>query len=127
MSQSADTIAGLVSEGSVIKARMAADKRRLDEITALLTELDPGDYKGDNGEICKVIAPAAAIKVKDGEIEPAREICGDDAFKKLFDRAVSYSPVKAFRDVAAALLTPGKVKRLVELLEKPAAKYVKWS
>lgn len=127
MSQSTDTISGLVTEGAAIKARAKADKKRLEEIEAQLIELGAGDYTGEGDTACKVIQPSPGIKVADGDIEPAREICGDEAFKKLFDRLVSYKPVKAFREVAEALLTAGKVKKLVALVEKPASPYVKWS
>lgn len=127
MSQSADTVKALVSEGSLLKSEIKAKSERLKQITDQLVELEAGDYTGEHGEICKVIQPGPGIKPNAADCEAARELCGDEAFKKLFDREVSYSPKKAFRDLAAALLTPAKAAKVIALCEKVSTAFVKWS
>lgn len=127
MSQSADTIRSLVSEGAKLKSEIELKTKRLKEITAQLVELGAGDYEGDGGEKCKVIQPSASIKPTAEDIEAARELVSEDHFKMLFDREVKFSATKAFRELAEKLLTPAKAKKLIGLVEKASAAFVKWS
>lgn len=127
MSQSADTVKALVSEGSLLKSEIKAKGERLKEITDQLVALGAGSYEGEKGEKVVVIQPGAGIKPDAADCEAAREICGNEVFNKLFDREVRYTPKKAFRDLAAALLTPGKATKLIALCEKVSAAFCKWS
>lgn len=115
------TVSELVSEGVEIRGRMAVDKKRLDEIQAELVKMGAGRY-----ESALVIQPAAGVKPEETDIPEAKKICGK-AFKSLFTRNVSHSPVKNFASVAAAVLSPGKCKKLLALVSKEAKAYVKWS
>jgi hypothetical protein len=122
------TTAQLIAEGAKIKTRLATDTERLKEINAQLVKLAPGTHEGDEGASCQVIAPASAIKLDATKVDQVKEITGDDAFKKLFDRKVSFSAVKAFRELLAALVTGKRdQKKVLELTEQPGTTYVKWA
>lgn len=126
MSQAADTVRSLVSEGAELKKKIADSKRRLDEITAQLVDMGAGDYGGEHGETAKVIQPGPQLKPSSEDIEAAKDLAGDH-FTKLFDRTIAYAPKKGFREIAEALLTPGLCKKLIALCEKASSAYVKWS
>ncbi len=116
----------LIAEGASIKARVKADAARLKEIEAELIRQGAGKHEGDNGASCTVIIGAAAIKLPKDAVDKVRELLGEEHFKTLFDRTVGYAPVKGFRDVAAAVLTEAKARKIIALCETPASPYVKW-
>ncbi len=122
----APTIPDLITEGSAIRDRMEADKKRLAEINALLIEA--GGTHEHGGHKVQVIAPAPSIgfpKTKEDQ-DKARDLCGE-AFPKLFERETVYSPVKAIKEVAAALLPKGAFNKLLALCSVEKTPYVKWS
>lgn len=64
--------------------------------------------------------PAQSVKFPVKEEEKLKALLGDH-FKKLFEPVKSYAPIKAFREVAAALLPKPAVKKLLEIVESPNA------
>lgn len=118
-------IKSLVSQG----AKLDREIQELKRIRALLASLPPGEYVGEKpGDIAKVIAPSPAIKPQPGVIGQCREIISDpDLFKKLFDRIITYKPVANFRSVIAAILTPAKAQKVIQLCEVETQPYVVFS
>lgn len=116
----------LVAEGAQLRDRMAADKKRLDEINSALIDLG-GSHEHD-GHKALVITPSDSVTFpKDAEDqEKARSLAGD-AFAKLFEKTISFSPTKAFREVAAAVLTKSQAAKLIDLCSVAKSPYVKWS
>lgn len=116
----------LVTEGALLKARIKADSERLKEITESLVTEGPGEYHGAAGEKALVIVQGPSIKPTAETIDELKASLGD-SFGKLFDRVVSFKPVKAFREVAQAILPKGKAAKVISRCEVDSTPYVKWS
>lgn len=116
-------IAAQVARGHQIRAQMKDLKEELASIEADLIEAGGGEDAEGRKAIVVESAPAIAAPEK---IEDAQGIAGDH-FGKLFEKVVTYKPVKSFREVAGALLTKAKAGRLISLCEKAKAPYIKWS
>ena len=80
-----------------------------------------GEYIGSDGKRVLVTFPGPKLSPL-LELAPVRELAGPH-FKKLFDAVTVYKPVKAFREVAAALLGRQAAK-LVRLCEKDSSPQV---
>ena len=117
----AEEIAGLVAEGTAIKTHIKEKKVRLDEIEAQLIAAGAAKHAG-----CIVIQPSPGIKPSQETIAEVKGLV-KTFFSKLFVRTVTYAPVKNFRDVARALLTPAKAQRVIALCETSNSPFVKWS
>lgn len=122
-----ENIAALVAEAFALRDTVSTAQARLKEIDALLIAQGAGRYLGEGGKgDCTVIVPKPSIKLAATEVEAAQKIAGDE-FSTLFERTVSYAPKKAFRELVVAVLTPGKAKKLIALLEKTSTAFVKWA
>jgi len=121
-----DEIAELVTEGSTLRAEIEVSNARLKEINAALIAQGSGKYADPDGNEANVIIPGPGVKPTQEDIDEVRQITGDDLFKKLFERVVSFKAVKSFAEVAKALLTPAKLRRVTELVTKESTPYVKW-
>ena len=123
-----ETTAALIAEGAALKAKIAKDSERLKEIAdAVIAKLPPGKHEGNDGAACTIIAPSPSVKPSAEDAEAVREIAGDDAFKKLFERVVSFKPVKAFREVLAAITDKRTTAKVLSLVEKDSTASVKWA
>jgi len=120
-------IEALISEGVSIKARMKTDAGRLKEIEGEILPLGAGKYEGRDGTACTVIVGSPSIKPNEAAIEAVKNAVGEEHFKTLFDRVIGFKPVKGFRDVVNAILTPAKAKKVLGLCEAAAAPYIKWA
>lgn len=118
----------LIIEGHALRAEIAERQERLKAIEGQLWEtlVEPGTYSTPAGSIA-LVSPGPKLTTTDEAIETARKLCPKTIFGKLFERSVSYSPVKAFRDLAAALLTPAKSRDLIAAFEQDSSKYCKWT
>jgi hypothetical protein len=114
----------LVDDGAKLDIEIDAKTKELKKIKALLVTLDAGDYFGDSGRIAKVIHPAPKIAPAATQIEPLREAIGDADFKTLFDRIVTWKPVKECRSVAVRILSPGQLKKFLSFCEQDSSPYV---
>ena len=130
----APTPTRLVAEG----LRLIAERdQRIAELRAIdeqLIALGAGRYIADGTDThgtFKVVtvvgavpgsvgAASYALRSKEDE-ERARELAGDDDFKKLFDRTVFYRPCAGFADVTPKILTPAKARDLLQLCYVPGA------
>jgi hypothetical protein len=119
-----DEIVSLVNEASRLERRTKTDKTRLDEIKAEFVKLTPGAYEGAFGAKVEVIQPQPGIRPAADAIANAIVAAGPDASKKLFARSVVTKPVKNFREVARAVLTPAKAEKVIVLCEVSANPYV---
>jgi len=116
----------IVTEGAKLKARIKADSERLKEISERLVAEGAGEYHGAEGVKAIVVVPGPSLKPAAETIDALKTTLGD-SFGKLFDRVVSYKPVKSFREVAGALMTKAKATRLIVQCEVAATPFVKWS
>lgn len=96
----------------------------LKKIKAKLIELGAGDHKGVCGK-ASVIEPGPSIKATEVAMEYANGKLDKTQFAKLFERKLTFAPVKAFRDVARALLKPAQAEKLITTFEAPSTAYVK--
>jgi hypothetical protein len=117
----------LIAEGASLKSRITADTARLKEIEAdLLRALPAGEHQGANGATCRIVTPGPAVKPDAEAVDAVRQVAGDDVFRKLFERAVSFKPVKAFREVLAAITDKRTTAKVLALVERESTPYVKW-
>lgn len=119
-------IPALVREARQIKARQETDAGRLKEICAHLVEQGAGEYEGGDGSKAVVVCPSPKLKVDSKRLEELQKLAGE-SFAKLFDKVVSFKPAKGFREVAAAVLTPARARKIVEACEEESSPYVKIS
>ncbi len=121
-------VSDLVDEGVRLQASMKENKKRLEEITSELIKRGAGEHTGTAGRKALVICPSAAVKTPkdDDSLARVRKLAGS-LFSKLFDKKVSYTPVKSFREVAAAVLTPAKAAKVIAECEEEPKSYVKFS
>ena len=119
-------IRSLVDESVRLNDSIEADVARLGELKELLLELPPGRYCGSNltGRVL-VVPSSTAIKPGEAQVAAARALAGKHA-AKLFTREVSYKAVKGLRDIATALLTPAKARKLIALCEVPTAAQIRF-
>jgi hypothetical protein len=121
-----DSIPVLVTEANEIKRRQKEDGDRLKEISAALVKAGAGEHTGSDGSTALVICPSPTVKYIEDNHAQLQKLAGDE-FYSLFERKVTYAPVKAMRDVAKALLTPAKARKLIALSEVPSTAFVKFS
>lgn len=122
-----DEIAALVDEGVELDSAIKAKSKRLDEIKATLRARGVGEYKGTGSNVAKVLEVEASIKpVAEQKADAARKLAADH-FPNLFARTVTFLPVKGFRAVCVALLTPAKAAKLIALCEKENTPQVRFS
>ena len=115
-------ISVLVKEGAEIKAKIKALQEELKTVEAKIIAAGAGK-RTHGSSSCVVIQPKPKFDPSQEAIAQARELIG---FRKLFNRNVTYSAVEGVRNVATALLTPGKVKKFLELCEKEVKAFLKW-
>lgn len=122
------TAEALIEEGATLRNTIETSGKRLKEIEeTLLSSLPSGKHDGANGTGCTIVAPSPSIKLGREDVDAVRELAGDEAFRKLFDRVVSYKPVKAFREVLAAVVVKKRpANGILKLTEKSSNPYVKW-
>jgi hypothetical protein len=116
----------LVTRGCELDEVVKAAQAKLGEIRAQLGELAPGKYEGANATSCTVVWPGPSLKVDEETIQNLRAKLVAADFQKLFDKVVSWKPVRSFRDVAAAVLGK-KAKAVVESCEVPSSPQVKFA
>jgi len=144
----------LVDEALALEAQIRDKQQQLSRTKAELIKLGAGEYHGAAGGKALVICPKASIRPTDGLIADVKAALDKSTFGKLFDRqeshriaedglelaqaklkpelfkaiftrVVAYKPVKAFREVAAALLSKKQATELIEACEVPQDPYVK--
>lgn len=130
-------VSKLIDEATAIEAKFAMPKEkadRLKEIKNLLQvealeredEHEPGKKGGKHWIFeskvnqVTVTMPDPSLKPEEEDIEACRLLAGP-VFAKLFDRTVSFSPAKSFRDLVSKLLTPAKAAKVIEICERPSA------
>lgn len=115
-------IQSLVTRGHIIKSQIKDLNGELKEIEAALIEAGGGEDA--DGRKATVIEATTTLSSPE-DIEEAKAIAGEH-FSKLFEVVKTHSPVKSFREVAAALLGR-KAGKLIALCEKPKKAWLKWS
>lgn len=122
MSQS---IPDLVTEGAEIRKLVADKGKRLKEIEAALIAAGPGLHEDGKGTKVSVVAAGESVCVP-ADLDAVKEAAGEH-FGKLFEREVSYKPVKGFAEIVGALFKKPAAKKILNLCRKVRSAYVKWS
>jgi hypothetical protein len=114
----------LVDEGAALDARLKRDSLALAEIKLKLVAHAAKEEMTEasvpllgSKSRCLVIYPAPRIAPAADKIDVIRRKVGGDAFQTLFDRIVSWRPVKSCRDVANRVLSDSKLREFLELAE----------
>lgn len=121
------TLPQLVTRGAQLDAKIKTLGEELKGIRAHLVSAGHGEHRGENGERALVVFPSPVIKPDADAIADAQICAGRAAFGKLFERVVSFKPRKGFREIASAVLTPAKCKKLIERCEVESAPQVRFS
>ena len=120
--------AQLIRRGRDLDVTIKADSKELKEIKVKLVELGKGEHLGTDGSRALVIFPAASIGAPDEDtLKVLRRLLTPSKFEKLFVEKRVFTPVGAFKDVAAALLDHDKAEEICDLLEKESAAQVRFS
>ena len=121
-------IPATVSQAHAERATIEGARARLAELEKRLLALAPGKYQGTQpGEQVQVIQPAPSLKPSPEAIEFVRAQVEPDEAKRLFERVVSYKPVKSFRDIARAILTKAKAAKSIAACEVLSAPCLRWN
>ena len=114
----------LVTAAILLKQEIKTALEDLAKVEAQLIDKGGGSYQGlEETHVVTVFTavPAGPGKVsyelKADDEAAARKLAGD-VFPKLFTRVESFKPVDAFPNVAAAVCTPAKAEKLVELCKR---------
>ena len=129
-SRGVERIPDLVSERCLLRARMKEDGKRCEEIDAVLFKSGAGRYTGLRDEQLLVVFPGPGLETPRDEKDLAAlrgDILGDADFKTLFERVVSWRPVKSCRDIAVRILTPMQLKKFLVACEVPSQPQVRFS
>jgi len=120
--------ASIVTEGYTIRVRIKELQKELKDLETELMEYGVGEYEDSDGQRALVIQPKDSFGTpKEAQaFEAVKELLGE-TFPKLFERTITYSPVKSFEDVAKALLPPKVFKKVLDLMRVGKAAYIKWS
>lgn len=129
----------LVTEAVVLDREINEKAARLKELKSRLVETAkqlenellpaPGGglrwtVEGNHGCVARVNFPSPSLKPRiDGEgsaIEKIKSLTGA-LFSRLFVPTISFKPVPKFREEAAALLSKGDARKLVQLCESASA------
>lgn len=117
----------LIRRGRDLDQQIKEAAEELKKIKATLIASGAGEHEGTDGARALVILPSPSIKPSEDQIADARRLLTTKQFGKLFVETVLVTPVKAFREVAAALLDETKARELVELCEKEGSPQVRFS
>lgn len=127
-------IVALADEAGALDAEIKAKLARLVEIRELVLKeanLRPKEhtagkkggkhwiYDGTTTQIMVTFAGPSLAPTAEA-LKQISKIAGT-AFAKLFDKETVYSPVKGFRDIATAVLTPARARKVIALAEKANA------
>lgn len=138
-----DQIATAVNEAAILDAEIRAMSKRLAEIKGkLLDEAAKREaehvagktghgsnwsFTAPSGARVTITYPGKGLASQDEESGAEIKTLAGPAFAKLFERRVSFAPVKAFREVLAALLPKPKAAKVLALVETDSAPKVAFS
>jgi len=125
--RSAKSIPDLVSRYVVICAQQEALEKERCDLRDILVQKGKGALRGANGETIQVIYPDPKIQVQADKIELIKERIGEENFKTLIERVVTWKPVKSCRDVANRVLTKLQLRQFLGLTESECAPYIRIS
>jgi hypothetical protein len=123
----ADQLRTLIRRGRDLNAELKEKAEELNEIKAALIAAGAGEHLGTDGSKALVIYPAPAIKPDDVAIAAVKRKVGPKRFAKLFVETLIVSPVKAFREVANAILDTEDAEGVIRLCEKESSPQVRFS
>jgi len=111
-----------------LEAQIKPAQEELKTLKGQLIDGGAGVYHGTDGRKATVISVSEKLEPNPNEeaVLAAKKIAGE-TFEKLFEKVVTYRPLKSFRELALALLTPAKARKVITACEKPGYTFVKLS
>lgn len=122
-----DELRPLIRRGRDLDQQIKSSTDELKKIKARLITAGAGEYAGTDGAKALVIFPAPSLKPNEDAIREVKRIAGPKKFLKLFVETVVLTPVKGFREVAAALLEPDAAADVIEACEQESSPRVSFS
>ena len=116
-----------VRRGRDLNAQAAEISDELKKIKARLIAAGAGEHEGTDGAKALVIFPSPSIKPDEDAVRLVKRLSGPKKFAKLFVETVLLTPVKAFREVAAALLDADIAEECIAACEKDGSPQVRFS
>jgi hypothetical protein len=120
------SIPDLVSEGWILQNRINADTDRLKQIKGVLIKAGGGKHYGARGGEALVIFPSPKIAPPKDQLGAVQDALGKDDFTTLFEKIISWVPVKSCRDVAMRVLPTAKLKKFLALCEVECSPQVRF-
>lgn len=122
-----DDLRSIIRRGRDLNAQIAEASDELKKIKARLIQAGAGEHEGTDGAKALVIFPSPSIKPDEDAIRNVKRLAGPKKFAKLFLETIVLTPVKAFREVAAALLDPDIADECIQACEKDGSPQVRFS
>lgn len=117
----------LIRRGRDLDQQIKEASEELKKIKGELIAAGAGEHEGTDGAKALVIFPSPSIKPGVDDVTEARRLLTPKQFGKLFIETVTVTAVKAFREVAAAVLEEKKAREVIELCEKDGSPQVRFS
>lgn len=122
-----DDLRSLIRRGRDLDSLIKESSEELKNIKARLIAAGAGKHEGTDGAQALVIFPAPSIKGDEETARAVRRLVGPTKYAKLFLESVVFTPVKAFREVASALLAPDVAEEAIKLCEREGSPQVRFS
>lgn len=120
-------LANLIRRGKELDQRIKEDSEELRKIRTQIIAEGVGRHEGACGSEALVIQPNPNLNPDADAIEVVRKLIPAVQFSKLFRTVTTTKPVDAFRQVAAAVVSPKVLPKVIAACEKPSAAQVKFS
>ena len=121
-------LAALIRRGRDLDAEIKAKTEELKKIKAACVAAGAGEHIGTDGAKALVIFPSPSIKPDEEAIGFVKKVVSPKIFGKLFVEVTTWTPVKAFREVLAAVVeSADKREEIIDACEKESAAQVRFS
>lgn len=117
----------LIRRGRDLDLEIKQKTVELKTIKTRLIDAGAGEHLGTGGAKAQVILPAPSLSPDAAAIEEVKRLVGAKRIPKLFSAAMVLTPVKAFREVALALLGEQLAPKVIAACEKETAPRVLFS
>lgn len=117
----------LIRRGRDLDAQVKLANEELKKIKAQLVLAGAGEHEGTDGAKALVSFPSPSIKPDEEAIAEVRRLVTPKQFEKLFTETVVLAPVKAFREVAAAIVKAEVLVDVIAACEKESSPQVRFS
>lgn len=121
-------LASIIRRGRDLDAEIKTQTEELKKIKAMLVAAGAGEHLGTDGSKALVIYPSPSIKPDEEALGFVKKNVSPKIFGKLFVEVTTWAPVKAFREVLAALVeSEDKRGEIIAACEKEGSPQVRFS